>query len=326
MPGDVWYFPRGHRHALSCLGDEPCHFILIFDNGYFSEFGTFSITDWLGHASKALLAKNFGLPETTFDGIPTEEVYFVRGRIPPQTAAPLQGGLKSPPATHKYRLLAQEPHSIHKGGREWRVGASRFPISKTITGVILDLEPGGLRELHWHPNADEWQYVIDGDFQRHAVRLARPLPDRDPGQGRRRLHSPGLRPLDREYRQDAGAHSDRLQYRRLPGDRPVAMDREQSRLSVSRSFRHSGIAPGQVSQGARLHRAAGRSRTARDQIIRRVGGAQRSPRGIAIRRGHGACAPARPTAAYACRRRPSPSPIQPTPAKTRSMPRKSPRM
>src|SRR5262245_59599211 len=45
-PGDVWYFPRGHGHMLECLGDKPCHFILIFDNGYFSEFGTFSITDW----------------------------------------------------------------------------------------------------------------------------------------------------------------------------------------------------------------------------------------------------------------------------------------
>jgi len=39
--GDVWYFPRGHGHMLECLGDKPCHFILIFDNGYFSEFGTF---------------------------------------------------------------------------------------------------------------------------------------------------------------------------------------------------------------------------------------------------------------------------------------------
>jgi oxalate decarboxylase len=48
--GDVWYFPRGHAHMIECLGDTPCHFILIFDNGYFSEFGTFSITDWLGHA------------------------------------------------------------------------------------------------------------------------------------------------------------------------------------------------------------------------------------------------------------------------------------
>jgi oxalate decarboxylase len=44
-PGDVWYFPRGFPHSLSCLGDKPCHFILIFDNGYFSEFGTFSVTD-----------------------------------------------------------------------------------------------------------------------------------------------------------------------------------------------------------------------------------------------------------------------------------------
>src|SRR5215470_1280291 len=60
-PGDVWYFPRGHGHMLQCLGNEPCHFILIFDNGYFSEFGTFSITDWIGHAPKALLAKNFGV-------------------------------------------------------------------------------------------------------------------------------------------------------------------------------------------------------------------------------------------------------------------------
>ena len=53
---------------------------------------------------------------------------------------------------------------MHKFGREWRVGADRFPISQTMTGVVLDLEPGGLRELHWHPNADEWQYVIDGQF------------------------------------------------------------------------------------------------------------------------------------------------------------------
>jgi oxalate decarboxylase len=163
-PGDVWYFPRGHGHSLACLGDQPCHFILIFDNGYFSEFGTFSLSDWLGHTPKALLAKNFGLPEATFDGIPRDEIYFAKGHVPPANAEPLQGARRSPPNSHRYRLLAQEPNSIHKFGREWRVGADRFPISQTITGVILDLEPGGLRELHWHPTADEWQYVIDGKF------------------------------------------------------------------------------------------------------------------------------------------------------------------
>src|SRR5580700_10994798 len=66
-PGDVWYFPRGHGHVIETLGEKPCHFILVFDNGYFSEFGTFSITDWLGHAPKDLLANNFVLAAATFD-------------------------------------------------------------------------------------------------------------------------------------------------------------------------------------------------------------------------------------------------------------------
>jgi oxalate decarboxylase len=160
--GDVWLFPRGHGHMLECLGGEPCHFILIFDNGYFSEFGTFSITDWLGHTAKALLAKNLGVPESALDGLPKDEVYFARGAVPPQEPSTPLEGLSVPPLTHKYRLLAQPPHRVFNGGREWRVDSTTFPISTTVTGVILDLEPGALRELHWHPTADEWQYVIDG--------------------------------------------------------------------------------------------------------------------------------------------------------------------
>jgi oxalate decarboxylase/phosphoglucose isomerase-like protein (cupin superfamily) len=31
-----------------------------------------------------------------------------------------------------------------------------------ISAAIVTLKPGGLRELHWHPNADEWQYYISG--------------------------------------------------------------------------------------------------------------------------------------------------------------------
>jgi len=161
-PGDVWYFPRGHGHMLECLGDKPCHFVLIFDNGYFSEFGTFSITDWLGGTPKPLVAKNLGIPVSALDGIPKTEVYFAQGSVPPEKqSAPLQGW-RQVPATHKFKLLEQQPHRIYAGGREWRVDSTNFPISKTVTGVILELDPGALRELHWHPNADEWQYVLEG--------------------------------------------------------------------------------------------------------------------------------------------------------------------
>lgn len=161
-PGDVWYFPRGHGHMLQCLGDKPTHFILIFDNGYFSEFGTFSISDWIGHTPKPLLSKNFGLPESAFASFPTSEVYFARGPLPSAEKPPNLQGREEPPQTHKFRMLAEPPHSEYKGGREWRVDSSRFPISTTVNGVVLDLEPGGLRELHWHPTSDEWQYVISG--------------------------------------------------------------------------------------------------------------------------------------------------------------------
>src|SRR5436190_12435082 len=135
-PGDIWYFPRGHAHMLECLGNELTHFILIFDNGYFSEFGTCSITDWIGHAPKPLLAKNFSLPESAFDGFPKEEVYFARGAIPPERMPEnLQGPSVSPPETHKFRMLADAPHGVFNGGREWRIDSTRFPISTTITGV-----------------------------------------------------------------------------------------------------------------------------------------------------------------------------------------------
>jgi oxalate decarboxylase len=161
-PGDVWYFPRGHGHMLECLGKEPCHFVLIFDNGYFSEFGTFGITDWMGHTPKALLAKNFGVPEATFDGFPTDEVYFARGEEPPPRPPANLGPTARSPLTHKWQLLANDPVVYSKGGRLWMVDSTKFPISKTVTGAVLELEPGALRELHWHPGADEWQYVLEG--------------------------------------------------------------------------------------------------------------------------------------------------------------------
>jgi oxalate decarboxylase len=135
--------------------------VLIFDNGYFSEFGTFSISDWIGHVPKPLLAKNFGLPESTFDGFPQKEVYIARGALPPKKPASPHGGWKLS-LTHKYRLHAHPPQVDNKGGRLWMVDSTAFPISKTMAGAILELDAGAMRELHWHPTADEWHYVLEG--------------------------------------------------------------------------------------------------------------------------------------------------------------------
>ena len=161
-PGDVWYFPRGHGHSIQGIGPEECHFILAFDNGSFSEFGTFSISDWIAHTPPEVLAKNFGVPAATFAPFPKHEVYIAQGPVPPPLPAdPPAASQNSGPLSHRYRLKAQKPQAL-SGGAFRLVSAKEFPISTTLTGAVMDLRPGALRELHWHPNAVEWQYYMKG--------------------------------------------------------------------------------------------------------------------------------------------------------------------
>jgi oxalate decarboxylase len=161
-PGDVWYFPRGHGHSIQGIGPGTCVFVLVFDNGYFSEFGTFSISDWLGHTPPEVLAKTFELPQATFADFPKKEVYIATGPVPPPIAQePAPGSLNAPPLTHRYQLLAQSP-DVFAGGTMRTVSQAEFPISATMTGALLIIKPGALRELHWHPNAAEWQLYLSG--------------------------------------------------------------------------------------------------------------------------------------------------------------------
>ncbi|MBS1992117.1 MAG: cupin domain-containing protein [Cyanobacteria bacterium SZAS LIN-3] len=161
-PGDVWYFPRGHGHSIQGLGNEECHFILVFDSGYFSEFATFSMSDWLAQTPKEVLAKEFGMPVSAFDKFPRSEVYIAQGPIPKSLPAdPPPESQNPPPFTHRFHLGAMTPEIV-PGGTFKVVTQKQFPISSTMSGAILKLKPLSIRELHWHPNCDEWQYYIKG--------------------------------------------------------------------------------------------------------------------------------------------------------------------
>ena len=43
------------------------------------------------------------------------------------------------------------------------VDSTTFKISTTTAAALITLKPGAMREMHWHPNADEWQYWIKGE-------------------------------------------------------------------------------------------------------------------------------------------------------------------
>ena len=161
-PGDIWYFPKGHGHALQNISNEEAHFVLGFDDGHFSEFGTFSITDWIGRTSPEVVARNLGLSAATVAGLPKKELYILPGKIPANLPEPyLADDLETSQNPHKFRLGKMPPLTF-PGGWERIVTSKEFPINKTLTSVLQHLEPGAIREMHWHPNADEWQYYLGG--------------------------------------------------------------------------------------------------------------------------------------------------------------------
>ena len=166
--GGLWYFPSGMPHSLQGIGDDGCEFILCFDDGKATEYNTLLVTDWIAHTPPDILAANFGVPAETFANIPLHDLYIFQGQMPGPLAADQQAAAGSAgrmPISSTFALGSMPPTRQTKGG-EVRIADSRnFPASRTIAAALVTVHPGGLREMHWHPNADEWQYYIKGQAE-----------------------------------------------------------------------------------------------------------------------------------------------------------------
>jgi oxalate decarboxylase len=161
--GDLWYFPPGIPHSIQGLGPDGCEFLLVFDDGTFSEDNTFLLSDWFKHTPAHVLAKNFGVPAASFAHTPDpDQLYIFSGTVPPALARDRIPGATPTPLAYTHRMLAQTPIRTKSGAV--RITDSRnFPIATAICAALVEVEPGGMRELHWHPNSDEWQYYIEGE-------------------------------------------------------------------------------------------------------------------------------------------------------------------
>ncbi len=164
-PGGLWYFPAGLPHSLQGLGPDGTEFILAFDEGSSSEDNTLLISDWLAHTPPEVLAKNFGVSADAFKNIPLTQRWIFPGPVP----GPLQddqkaaaGSVGQSARSFVFDLGGMQPDSQTKGGSVRIADSSNFHISRTIAAALVTIEPGGMREMHWHPNADEWQYWVRG--------------------------------------------------------------------------------------------------------------------------------------------------------------------
>jgi len=144
--GDLWYFPTGNPHSLQGVGPGGCEFLLIFDDGGFSEDATFLLSDLVAHIPKDVLAKNFGVPQDVFDHISSKEKYIFRGSLPGK----LPGNDRPHSSKRRFvhRMLEQEPIKT-KGGEVRITDTTNFPISTTVAAAHVLINPHALREIHW---------------------------------------------------------------------------------------------------------------------------------------------------------------------------------
>lgn len=168
-PGDIWYFPGGFPHSIQGLDPDGTQFLLAFDDGGFDENDTFLINDWFVHTPAEILAQNFGIPKEKFEkaDIPDKDArYIFAAETPDQDLDDIDFKHASKTKDdYAFRLGAQEPDFESEYGSVRIADTSNFKVSETVAVALVEVEPGGLREMHWHATNDEWQYYLQGKGQ-----------------------------------------------------------------------------------------------------------------------------------------------------------------
>jgi oxalate decarboxylase len=164
--GDLWFFPAGYPHSIQGLGPgDGCQFLLVFDEGMFSEDNTFLISEWVAHTPPEILTKNSHLDQSAIAKLPTAELYIFPANLPrslAQDKAAVGGKSVESPIRYTFKMEAMAPTKKTPGGEVRIVDSRNFPASKNIAAALVIIKPGGMRELHWHPNASEWQFYLAG--------------------------------------------------------------------------------------------------------------------------------------------------------------------
>ena len=162
--GDVWFFPAGLPHTIQAL-DKGTEFLLVFDSGTFSEENTFLVTEQFLRIPKSVLAKDLRTDVSAFKNIPQHELYIFPGTPAPSnlSAQNITGPDGSIPrnVSFTYHWSQQEPYTV-TGGTIKLLDPTTFPIAYNFSAALVTIHPGAMREIHWHPTSDEWDFFIAG--------------------------------------------------------------------------------------------------------------------------------------------------------------------
>ncbi|KAK4546606.1 hypothetical protein LTR36_001823 [Oleoguttula mirabilis] len=164
--GDLWFFPAGVPHSIQAT-EEGVEFLLVFNQGDFSEDDTDLVTELFLRNPMEVLAKNFQTDVSTFANLPKDQRYIFNGSPIEGTLEEVRASVEGPaghlPAneSYSYHLSAQAPYVV-PGGSVKIVDPSTFPIANNFSMALFTIEPGAMREIHWHLTSDEWNFFLQG--------------------------------------------------------------------------------------------------------------------------------------------------------------------
>ena len=134
--GDLWFFPAGFPHSIQGLGpDDGCEFLLVFNEGMFSEDNTFLISEWVAHTPPEILTKNSNLDRRAIAQLPTDELYIFPANLPgslAQDKAAVGGKSVESPIRYTFKMEAMAPTKKTQGGDVRVVDSHNFSASKSI--------------------------------------------------------------------------------------------------------------------------------------------------------------------------------------------------
>ena len=162
--GDVWFFPPGVPHSLQAH-DEGTEFLLVFDDGSFSEYGTSPVSEAFLRQPLEALSKNFHADTSAFDHLPKGQLYIFNGTPVPKNISEQNvtspAGAQTGNDSYTYHWSKQKPHTV-PGGSVKIIDPLTFPIAPNFSASLVVVQPGAMREIHWHPTSDEWAFFIQG--------------------------------------------------------------------------------------------------------------------------------------------------------------------
>jgi oxalate decarboxylase len=161
-PGEIAFVPHGYMHHIENIGMEDTNFVLAFDHEKPEDLG---ISGSVGSVPAKILDATFGVKSKFFSQFKKEspeDILIGARSFSLSSSASGAEYYQRIPNRHKFNLEGIPPQIQTTGGTVALGNVNSFPILRGLACYSLYLRPGGIREPHWHPNAAELDYVIQG--------------------------------------------------------------------------------------------------------------------------------------------------------------------